>query len=126
MHLLAIACQLLIAAGLVNVWLLRHDRPSPWRPDGAANMKQEFERYGFPDWVRVAVRAAKLTLSALLVVGIWYPPVAAAAAAALALLMLVAILAHLRIGDPPRKSLPALGILLLCGLVVWANTTVQV
>jgi hypothetical protein len=85
-------------------------------------MKEEFSKYGLPDWVRVATGVAKLTLAALLVVGIWYPPLAAGAAAAMALLMLAAVIAHFRVGDPPRRSLPAFVMLVLSAFVVYANT----
>ena len=28
-------CQVVIAAVIFNVWILRRDRPTPYRPDGA-------------------------------------------------------------------------------------------
>lgn len=121
MRELSVVIQLIIALGIVNVWILRPGRPTPWRPDGASNMKEEFSKYGLPDWLRVAVGFAKLALAGLLVVGIWFPPLAAGAAAALALLMLAAVIAHIRAGDPPRKSLPALAMLLLSVFVAYAN-----
>jgi uncharacterized membrane protein YphA (DoxX/SURF4 family) len=121
MRELSIVIQLVIALGIVNVWILRPGKPTPWRPDGASNMKEEFSKYGLPDWVRSAVGFAKLTLAALLVVGIWYPPVATGAAVAMALLMLAAVIAHVRAGDPPQRSLPAFTMLLLSAFVVYAN-----
>ena len=116
MRELSVVIQLVIALGIVNVWILRPGRSTPWRPDGASNMKEEFRKYGLPDWLRVAVGFAKLTLAGLLVVGIWFPPLAAGAAAALA-----AVIAHIRAGDPPRKSLPAFSMLLLSVFVAYAN-----
>ena len=85
-------------------------------------MREEFERYGLPDWFRSATGFAKLSLAALLIAGIWIQPLAPWAAAALALLMLGAVVAHARVGDPIRKSLPALSILALCVLVVAAHS----
>jgi len=114
----SIILQLVIAAGIVNVWILRFSRPTPWRPDGAANMAEEFARYGFPAWMRRSIGAAKLTLAALLIVGIWYEPLAVASGAAMALLMLGALAAHVRIADPLRKSLPAFSLFLSSVLVV--------
>jgi hypothetical protein len=117
MHGLAIVLQLVVAVGIFNVWVVRHDKPTPWRPSGAGNMEEEFARYGLPDWARRVIGSAKLLLAALLVAGIWYPPVAELAAFALSALMLGAVLAHARIRDPLRKAVPALAMLALCLLV---------
>lgn len=121
MQALALLAQLVVAAGIVNVWVLRPSRATPYRPDGAANLADEFRAYGLPDWARKLTGAAKLSLAALMIVGIWYAPVAALAAAALAVLMLAAVLAHIRVGDPLFKSAPALSMLALCAFVAYAN-----
>lgn len=120
---LAIACQLLIALGIFNVWVLRAGRPTRWRPEGAADMAEEFRRYGFPDWVRPWVGAAKLSLAVLLVVGIWVSELAAAAGLAMALFMAVAVGAHFKVGDPPVRALPSFTLLALSLFVAWANAT---
>lgn len=121
MNQLAIIIQLVIALGVFNVWVLRAGKPSRWRPEGARDMAEEFRRYGFPDWVRKLVGAAKLLLAAALVAGIWYPPLAAAAGLAMAGLMAVAVGAHLRVGDPLPKSLPSFALLVLSLFVAYAN-----
>lgn len=121
MREVAIALQLLIAAGIVNVWILRSGKATAFRPDGAKSLREEFSHYGYPDWVRIGVGTAKLTLAALLVVGIWFPPLAAGAGVAMALLMLVAVVSHVRVGDPLMKSVPALTMLLLSVLVAGLN-----
>jgi uncharacterized membrane protein YphA (DoxX/SURF4 family) len=122
MTTLAIVIQLVIALTIVNVWIFRYSRPTPFRPTGASDMREEFERYGLPAWFRTFTGFAKLSLAALLIAGIWVEPVAPWAAAALAVLMLGAVVAHARVGDPVRKSLPALSILALCVLVVAAHS----
>ncbi len=122
MTTLAIVSQALIAAGIFNVWVVRRNRATPYRPDGAANIEEEFRRYGLPDWARHVVGASKLVLAALLVIGIFFTPVAAPAAAAMALLMIGAISAHIRVSDPWVRSLPAFAMLLLSTLVVVART----
>lgn len=118
---IAAVCQVVIALGVVNVWLVRQRRPTPWRPEGAANLAEELRRYGLPGWTRPVVGAAKLALAALLVVGIWFPALAFYAAIGMALLMAGAVAAHLRIHDPLSKSLPAFSLLLLSLLVAFAN-----
>ena len=67
MNEISIVAQVIIALGIVNVWVLRSDKPTPWRPDGASNLREEFAKYGWPDWMRKGVGIAKLTLAALLI-----------------------------------------------------------
>lgn len=114
---MAIAAQILIALGIFNVWIIRRDRPTPFRPGDATGIEDEFRRYGFPSWAWKAVGAAKLTLAVLLLVGIVVPGIAPLAAAAMAVFMLSAVAAHVRVGDPMMKAMPALGMLALCTIV---------
>jgi hypothetical protein len=39
------ALQLIIAIGLLNVWLARFHKPTKYRGAGAGNMEQEFRAY---------------------------------------------------------------------------------
>lgn len=118
MATLAIASQIIIALGIFNVWIIRRDRATEYRPAGAENIREEFERYGLPEWARVAVGSTKVGLAVLLLVGIVAPPIAVAAAGIMAFLMLGAVGAHVKVGDPVRKSVPALAMLALSLLVV--------
>jgi hypothetical protein len=122
MRVLAIAGQIVIALGIVNVWILRPGKPTPWRPEGARNMAEEFRHYGLPDWMRKLVGAFKLVLAALLVVGIGYPSLAAGAGIAMAVLMAGAVGAHLKVADPLKKTLPSFSLLLLSLFIAYANT----
>jgi uncharacterized membrane protein YphA (DoxX/SURF4 family) len=119
---IAIGVQILIALGIFNVWLLRRDRATPYRPDGAGGIQDEFRRYGFPDWTWKVVGAAKVTLAVLLLAGIFVPVVVPFAAGAMALLMVAAIAAHLKVRDPMMKSMPALLMLAMSAYVVVAYT----
>jgi uncharacterized membrane protein YphA (DoxX/SURF4 family) len=119
---IAIACQIVIALGIFNVWIVRRNRPTPYRPEGAVGIEEEFERYGFPAWMWMVVGGAKLTLAVLLLVGVFVPAVAPLAAGAMAVLMLSAIAAHVRVSDPLVKSVPALAMLVLSLVVVVSHT----
>jgi hypothetical protein len=55
----------------------------------------------------------------LLVAGIWYPAVTQPAAIGMAVLMLGAVAMHVKIGDPPQKSLPAFTMLVLSLIVAF-------
>ena len=118
MTALAIASQIIIALGIFNVWILRRDRATAYRPEGSNNIWEEFDRYGLPGWAAVAVGGTKVTLGILLLVGIVAPSIAAPAAALMAILMLSAIGAHIRVGDPVKKSMPAFLMLILSTLVI--------
>ena len=120
MATLVIAAQVIIALGIYNVWIIRRNRATDYRPEGAANIAEEFRRYGLPDWVRSAVGATKLILATLLLVGIFVTPLVRPAAAFMALLMVAAVAAHIRVNDPWTKSMPAATMLALSTLVVVA------
>ncbi|MBK1876988.1 DoxX family protein [Pelagicoccus mobilis] len=70
-------------------------------------MREEFEAYGLPATVMLTIGLIKLALATALIVGIWIPSITAFAAAGLAITLLAAVIAHLRIHDPLKKSIPA-------------------
>lgn len=114
--------QLVIALGILNVWLLRFGKSSPWRGGKAQNMPDEFAAYGLPQSAMYAVGLLKILFAVLLIAGIWFPAVTMPAALGLAVLMIGAIAMHFKAGDPAKKSLPAATVLILCLLVaVLAN-----
>jgi hypothetical protein len=113
--------QIVIALGIVNVWILRRDRATRFRPDGAANIAEEFARYGLSDTVRRLVGGTKLALAALLLIGIAYPVLAVAAAAGIAVLMAGAVGAHIKVRDPLMKLVPALLMLAMSTVVLIAR-----
>ena len=102
-----IAIQIVIALGILNVWILRFGKPTAWRGGAATNMREEFAAYGLPTWFMGLIGSLKVLLAALLVAGIWFPTLTRPAAAGMAVLMLGAIGMHIKVGDPLRKSLPA-------------------
>jgi uncharacterized membrane protein YphA (DoxX/SURF4 family) len=118
MKSLALVSQVIIALGLLNVWLLRAGKPSSWRGGSSRSMKEEFEVYGLPAWFRSIVGFLKVSLAILLVAGIWLGFLAKPAAAATAVLMVGAVAMHIKVKDPFVRSLPALAILALALIVV--------
>lgn len=118
MELVVTLVQVVIALGILNVWLLRRDKPTEYRGGKSQNMKQEFSQYGLPNWMFTAVGVLKVSLAVLLLVGIWIKPVALFSAVIMATLMLSAVVLHFKIKDPVKKSIPALTMLVLCCTVV--------
>ena len=114
--------QIVIALGIANVWLLRSGKSTGWRGGAATNMKEELEVYGLPSWFMGLIGTLKLLLAAALIAGIWFPVVTQPAAAGLAALMLGAVAMHVKVKDPPKKSLPAFTMLLLSLFVAFVCT----
>jgi hypothetical protein len=113
MDIATIVVQVVIALGIVNVWVLRFGRATAWRGGEATTMREEFETYGLPVWFMFGVGALKLTFAGMLVAGIWLPQLVQPAAFGMALLMTGAVVMHIKVGDPPKKSAPALSMLLM-------------
>lgn len=117
MSTLILVAQIVVALAILNVWLLRAQKATAWRGGDATNMREEFAVYGLPEWFMRVVGALKVTFAALLVAGIWVPALTKPAAVGLGLLMLGAVVMHFKVGDPPRKSLPAFTLLALCAAI---------
>lgn len=117
MEWLVIACQLVIALGLLNVWLLRTGKPTPWRGGDAQNMRDEFAVYGLSPGFMKVIGFLKITLAACLIIGLWVHVVTRPAAIGVAALMLGAVAMHVKVKDPLKRSLPALTLLILAILV---------
>ena len=114
--------QLVVALGLLNVWLLRSGRATSYRGGSAKTLRQEFSAYGLPDAAFYVVGTLKILSAVLLIAGIWYPALVLPAAAVVAVLMVGALMMHLKVKDPAIKSLPAFLMLLmsagLCALAL--------
>lgn len=120
MERLVVVSQVLVAVGLLNVWLLRPGKATAWRGGDARTMAEEFAAYGLPAWSRPVIGGLKVGLALLLLAGIWIPGVARPVAAGVAVLMVGAVAMHVKIGDPPHRSLPALSLMLLSTLIAAA------
>ncbi len=116
---LAAILQVIVGLGLLNVWLVRAGGATSYRGRDATNLKEEFAAYGLPPVVFYVVGALKISAAALLLVGLVHEPVVQPAAMVVAALMVGALAMHAKVGDAPRKSLPAL-LMLLMGAAICA------
>jgi hypothetical protein len=108
---LAALLQVILALGLINVWLIRSSRATAYRGGAATSLRHEFAAYGLSDAVFYLVGALKLGSAAALLAGLWIPGIALPAAILLAALMLGALAMHIKVKDPLLKSVPALTML---------------
>jgi hypothetical protein len=120
MESIIIICQIIIALGIYNVWILRYSKSTDWRGGMAKNMKEEFEVYGFPGWFVKVIGFFKLLFATFLIGGLFFPVLTKPAAAGMAILMLGAVLMHFKVKDPVKKSLPALTLLVLSLIVAFS------
>lgn len=113
--------QAIVGLGLLNVWLLRSKSATAYRGGESKTLKEEFAAYGLPDAMFYIVGFLKITSAILLLVGLYYGPVVLPAAATVAVLMAGALSMHVKVSDPPSRSVPAALMLLMslgiCGLI---------
>jgi hypothetical protein len=99
--------QLVVALGLLNVWVLRVGKATPYRGGESRTLKEEFSAYGLSDAVFRLVGFLKIASAVALIVGLWVPALVLPAASLVAALMVGALLMHLKVKDPAIRSLPA-------------------
>jgi hypothetical protein len=112
-----IALQLVVALGILNVWLFRAGKATPFRGGDARSLREEFAAYGLPFWFMCVVGVLKVGLALSLVAAVWIHRLAQPAALSLGLLMLGAFVMHLKVKDPIKKALPAIGVLAMCAAI---------
>ena len=110
------ALQVIVALGLLNVWLVRSRTATAYRGGSAQSLKDEFVTYGLPDWTLYLVGFLKVGSAILLILGIWVtsPEIVRIPALVVAGLMVGALAMHVKVKDPLTKSVPALLMLLMC------------
>lgn len=113
MNFVLISIQVIVAFGLLNVWLLRNKQATSYRGGAAKTLKEEFLAYGLPEWFYFLIGGLKILAALALLVGIFEPAFVPPAAALLTLLMLGALTMHVKVKDPFTKSVPALSMLVL-------------
>ncbi len=106
--------QLVVGLGLLNVWLLRAGSATDYRGGEAKTLREEFRTYGLPDFAFHVVGGLKVIAGIVLVAGVWMDPPVRVAAGIVALLMIGALAMHVKVSDPPKRSLPAALMLLMC------------
>jgi hypothetical protein len=112
-----IALQLVVALGILNVWMLRAGKATPFRGGDAKNLREEFAAYGLPFWFMCVVGVLKVGLAVALIAAIWKHSIAQPAAIGLGVLMLGAFVMHLKVKDPIKKALPAIAVLAMCAAI---------
>ena len=105
-----ILAQITIAISVAYVWIFRFD-----------NVVKEFKQFGLSDLTRSFVGASKISLSTLLVMGIWYSSLVLIPSVLMGLLMIAAQYFHFKINNSFIKHLPSLILLILCNFMALAS-----
>ena len=116
------AAKITLFLTVANIWFLRFSRPTPYRGGKAGNLREEFQAYGLSEAMLYMVGALKVLSAIGLLISIWVPFLAIPSAAGMGFLMAGAVWMHLRIGDRPRKAVPALLCFLLSAFI-WLEAT---
>lgn len=117
-----IILKIIIALGLLNVWIVRFDKETPYRGGGATNMIEEFKNYGLPMTFMYTIGLYKVLLSLFILYSILFgskfDQLVSMGLVFLSFIMVGSIIMHLRVKDPLNKSLPAIGMLVLSVIVL--------
>jgi hypothetical protein len=121
MDILIIILKVIIAAGILNVWLLRFNLKTEWRGNGAGNMNEEFSNYGLPSWMVPVIGFLKIGFAGLLIISIFKTDanLGFIGAVGMGVLMIGAIGMHIKIKDSPRRSLPAFLMLVMSAIIAF-------
>ena len=103
MQTFSIIAQIIIALAIVIIWVFRFYK-----------VEVEFRSYHLSDLTRNIVGASKISLSTLLVAGIWYPGLVLVPALLMALLMVAAQYFHFRAKHPWLYHVLSFLLLVMC------------
>lgn len=109
------------ALWILNVWFNRFDKDTGYRGGDATNMQEEFAEYGLSEGQMYVVGAAKVALAGAMLAGHAVPKLTRPASVGLASLMVGAVGMHVKVGDPIKRSAPALSVLALAAISAIRN-----
>ncbi len=108
----------LVSGTIFNVWLLRMNQATPYRGSTAGSLKEEFLAYGLSEPIFYLIGGIKLLAALALFFGLRVKQTVLPSVQIIIVLMLGAIAMHLKVADPLLKSLPAIGMLSMCLIIM--------
>ncbi len=121
-ELYTIIINLIISVSILNVWLIRFNKPTTYRGGDANSMKEEFTAYGLPVWSMYFVGSIKVLLSLIIIYSVFINTIDLLVCYYLmSVLMIGAIIMHAKIKDPIKKSFPAISILSLLIIIIYLS-----
>lgn len=119
--------SLIISLSILNVWLIRFNKPTTYRGGDAITMKEEFATYGLPDWSLYFIGSIKVLLSLIIIYSVFIEETFDFIICyyIMSFLMIGAIIMHFKIKDPIKKSLPAISILTLLLTIIYLSNYME-
>ena len=72
MEYLIIALKAIVGLSILNVWLLRSGKETPWRGAEAGCLEDEFKAYGLPVWFMWTFAGLKIVFALGLITSIFF------------------------------------------------------
>ncbi len=107
MNFLIVLIKIIVGLSVLNVWLIRANKPTRWRGANAANLTEEFAYYGISRGFMKMIGNIKIILAILLILSIWINWLENFAALGISIMMLAAVGMHLKVKDPFIRALPS-------------------
>ena len=102
-----ITLKIIVGISIINVWLIKPNKPSKWRGGDATTIIEEFNVYGLSKTFYKIIFVVKVGLAVLLLVSIKYDFLTLYSSLGLATLLLGSIAMHFKVKDALFKSFPA-------------------
>ena len=115
--------KVITALGIFNVWILRYNKATEFRGGQAQNLKEEFETYGLKLWPMYIIGGIKISISILFIASLFIQKLTLLnysdfyGAGIMSIIMIGAILMHLKVNDPMKKSIPAITMLTMYSII---------
>ena len=104
---------------VINVWLFRSGKTTPYRGGNTANLLDEFEVYGLEEYFLI-IGIVKVSLAIILLFSLYFNKLRFFSSSGIAIMMLVAVFMHMSVGDELIKSLPASSLLISSLLIAYS------
>ena len=120
MKVLSKILSVVVGLTVINVWLFRSGKSTPYRGGNASNLMEEFEVYGLGDYFMI-IGIIKVSLAVLLLLSIYFNKLKLISSIGIAIMMLVAVYMHFSVGDELMKSMPASVMLVSCLIIAYST-----
>ena len=106
MEIILILGQIIIATSILIVWVFRYE-----------NITLEFQQYRLSALTQHLIGAVKISLSTIIVLGIWYDDLLFFSSILMAFLMICAQYFHFKVSNPLHKFVPSFLLLVISLLI---------
>ena len=121
LRILYVCVSFFVSFLVINVWLFRFNKETPFRGGDAKNMIEEFAIYGLDINTMYLVGSLKVIASVGLIIGLLKTKFSVYSSLLMAILMTGAIYFHFKISDPAIKYFPSV-LMLICSIFIYISS----